>query len=699
MAAKIRTILGVSVLVGLATACGNTSDPKPDMPAAGSAGEQTNAGANSGGAGDGTAGAGAGAPGTSAGAAGLASAGSESGGLGGALADAGSAGLDTAGGGVPAAGAGTGGAAGGSAGGPGVAGSGGGPVIDIGPQKTSNKLDVLFVVDNSVSMADKQSILEASLPRFIKRLVNPTCVDAQGKPTAQQPTSGGAACATGKRELTPVTDMHLGVISTSLGAHGGSVCAAGQAGDTLDDHAQLLPSLRTGVASYNSSGYASFDTAGVTGLADPAAIISSVQGMVSAAGEHGCGYEAPLEAMYRFLVDPEPPVNVTLDTASNTTTPGAINTALLVQRASFLRPDSAVAIVILSDESDCSIRDDGVGWFVGSSSRMPRSTTACDASANDPCCRSCAQKENTPPTGCTALTEDANCKVVPPGQFYSTWDALHDSLNLRCFDQRRRFGFDLLYPVERYSNGLTNPKVPNRAGQLVDNPLLAARDGKGPRSATLISVSVIVGAPWQDLATTNSLSAGQPLEYLDGAKLASNGRWPVLLGTPALDQPPSDPFMRESPDPRSGKNPLTQDPIVAATSTSPVQSPINGHEQNIPDLADLQYACTFALPAPRLCSGGDAACDCSPNKNGDAAAVVASNSPLCQPPAGGAASTTQYYGKGYPGARELTFAQALGSRAVAGSICPKTLTDAASADYAYTPALSVLVGRIATTLK
>ncbi len=139
---------------------------------------------------------------------------------------------------------------------------------------------------------------------------------------------------------------------------------------------------------------------------------------------------------------------------------------------------------------------------------MPRATSACETNPNDDCCRSCAHRETTPPTGCTALTVDSVCSVVPQDKTYASYDALNDSLNLRCYDQQRRFGWDLLYPIERYSDALSNPKILNRAGALVDNPLFAARDGKGPRSASLISVSVIVGAPWQDLATTASLNGG-----------------------------------------------------------------------------------------------------------------------------------------------------------------------------------------------
>jgi len=571
------------------------------------------------------------------------------------------------------------------------------PPIEIGAQKKSDKLDVLFVVDNSVTMADKQHILSNSVASFVTRLVNPLCVDAEGKPIATQPATADAACTSGNREFTPVKDLHLGVITTSIGGHGGEVCKTPtSADDHLDDRAELLPTQRTNLPSYDNSGYLAYDPTGSAGSTDLAHVITDLQTVIDSAGEHGCGYEAPLEAMYRFLVDPEPPLSVLR--VGGISTPDGINQTLLTQRKAFLRPNSAVAVVILSDESDCSIRDDTVGWFVGANSRMPLSTTACATNANDPCCRSCASSEVTPRAGCAALSQDANCKNIPSGGSYATWDPLHDSLNLRCFDQQRRFGFDLLYPVERYRDALSNPQVRNRSKVLVPNPLLVG-DENGPRSATLISVSLIVGAPWQDLATTASLTSGHAIEYMDGAALESNGRWPLLIGDRAQNLRPTDPFMIESIEERSGLNPLTNAPIVASTSTNPLANPINGHEQNLPQQDDLQFACTFPLPAPRPCASADVLCACSPDKMGKWDAVKENRSPLCQPPEGGEATTTQYFGRGYPGTRELSFAQQLGARAVPASICPRTLTDTASPDYAYKPAFSALVTRIGATLK
>jgi len=293
------------------------------------------------------------------------------------------------------------------------------------------------------------------------------------------------------------------------------------------------------------------------------------------------------------------------------------------------------------------------------------------------------------------MAQDSVCGAQLADSIVATWDTLHDSLNLRCFDQKRRFGFDFLYPIERYSAALTSPKIASRAGTMVDNPLFAARDGKGPRSPSLVSLSVVTGVPWQDLAPSDNLSDTQ-LHYLDGAALEKEGRWPIVLGDPSKGVAPTDAYMVESIAPRTGQNPLTHTPIAAATSTNPKESIINGHEQNTPDLDDLQYACIFPLEKPISCANGEI-CECAPDNQGSLDFVLAANSPLCQPPAGGLPGTTQYFGKGYPGVRELELARSLGARATAASVCPKGQSTNTDVD-AYVPALSALLTRLRTTL-
>src|SRR5260221_6661291 len=208
---------------------------------------------------------------------------------------------------------------------------------------------------------------------------------------------------------------------------------------------------------------------------------------------------------------------------------------------------------------------------------MPKATTACAANPNDPCCRSCAQIEAAPPAGCLALSADPVCTGAAPGTF-NTWDNLNDSLNLRCFHQKQRFGFDLLYPTTRYSSGLSALMIPNNAGTPVKNPLFFDSSGVQTRSPSLVTFSVMVGVPWQDLATTASIAGGK-LEYLDAAGLAAQGRWPILLGDPNAFVAATDPMMVESIEPRTGTQPLTQTALASAASQNPLENPINGHEQ------------------------------------------------------------------------------------------------------------------------
>src|SRR5579871_2972050 len=49
--------------------------------------------------------------------------------------------------------------------------------VDQIQQKSVDKIDLLFMVDNSISMADKQQVLQAAVPDLVQRLVNPNCVD------------------------------------------------------------------------------------------------------------------------------------------------------------------------------------------------------------------------------------------------------------------------------------------------------------------------------------------------------------------------------------------------------------------------------------------------------------------------------------------------------------------------------------------
>ncbi|HTA93110.1 MAG TPA: hypothetical protein VK745_26205 [Polyangiaceae bacterium] len=622
--------------------------------------------------------------------------------------------------------------------------------VDQIVQTAVDKIDLLFMIDNSVSMADKQEILKAAVPVLLSRLVTPICLQPDGvTPDGMNsdPNTGLCANTADSPEFSPIGDIHIGIVSSSLGAHGGSVCSAPSADDAtatppiteyLDDKGELVGAERPGVTTWNNnSGFLAWDPSGLKnnppGENNSATLNTDFANLVEATGEHGCGYEASLEAWYRFLIDPEPPASVTrvgnstvrssklVFNADGSTTCMGCDTTLLAQRKAFLRPDSLVAVVMLSDENDCSIQDEGVGWFVGASTPMPKATQACTANPNDPCCRSCAQNEpGGPPSGCMALSADPVCMGAAAGS-YNTWPTTNDSLNLRCYDQKQRFGFDLLYSTQRYVNGLTSTtlNLESDSTKSVVNPLFdPGTSGAPPRSTDLVFLAGIVGVPWQDISDDASLASPTTLNYLTAADLITKNRWPQLLGDPTTSPPtpPSDPFMIETTGnpaelpngaghhgPRMGTNPnVPGASIVQADSMNPTANPINGHEQNVTDMADLEFACTFKLATARTCNPGDSACDCAPTKNGDASLVTMYNSPLCQPPGGGPAGTTQYFAKAYPGARELQVLKDFGANAIVASICPKVTTCATPCqdpNYGYNPAVAAIISRLKEALK
>lgn len=563
----------------------------------------------------------------------------------------------------------------------------GGPIpADNGPQKEVAKVDLLLAIDNSLSMAEKQQLFAQTIPELLTRLVSPPCVTPAGA-IAAEPILPDAPCPAGSnREFEPLRDLHVGVITSSLGSHGANgakdVCVS--AGD--NDYAHLIPLVRQGVDSYNDQGYLKWDPDGLAtppGENDVTAFASSLATMIESAGETGCGYEAQLESVYRFLVDPEPPESVVLPPGNAATVLSGVDQELLTQRANFLRPDSSVVVLMLTDENDCSIQDEGYGWLTARAAPMYRSTSVCQSAPNDTCCQSCA--ETTANAGCPPINEDSECvdtNILPAGD---------DDLNLRCWQQRRRFGFDLLYSIDRYVGGFGDGQVLNRAGELVANPLFH-RDGVD-RDRSLFTLAVIGGVPWQDIASAPSLTS-TTLDFMTAAELVSQKRWPVILGDPAANVPPSDPFMVESTSDRSGQNPITGDSIVASTSTNPAANAINGHEHVTYD-HDLQHACTFQLPEPVLCDqtrfDEERGCDCFMED-------LVSNNPVCNPPGGGLAGTTQYAGKAYPALRELAVAQELGRRSVLGSICARNTQDSTRSDYGYRPVFGAIGRRVAATL-
>lgn len=588
------------------------------------------------------------------------------------------------------------------------------------PQSKIKKIDLLLMIDNSASMGDKQAILASAVPDLVRGLVSPLCVDESGVPAKPQPKLPGDGCP-GKtfREFDPINDIHVGLISSSLGSRGANGCLADTASTIAkDDHGHLLARSDSSkgsalanqdIPTYGNKGFLAWDPLqkldpkGIATLGDTSGapgIVPTLTEMVTGIGQDGCGFESQLESWYRFLVDPEPYKTIAIGKDGRSFLQG-VDEELLAERKSFLRPDSLVAIILLTDENDCSINDVGIGFNTAQLGtqknpvHLPRARAICATNPDDECCKSCGSTAGKCP-------EDPTCKEALTSE--------QDPTNLRCFDQKKRFGIDFLYPLDRYTKALSSPTVPDRAGNMVANPLFSKADADvlAPRAAdgNLVFLAGIVGVPWQDIARRNSdgkpdLRAGLDAnkKVVGGFKNAreldvhdANGKtvWDQILGDPLKKVLASDPLMRESQEPRKGMVPSTVESLAGLDATSPKANTINGHEWDTSKSAagDLQYACIFPLPTPKTgCMPGT--CDC--NTDG--------KNPLCQDEAGNY-TDTQFRAKAYPGVRELGVLKEIGDQGIVASVCPAQLDDpdAERGDYGYRPATGAIIDRLKSRL-
>lgn len=168
-------------------------------------------------------------------------------------------------------------------------------------------VDILWVVDNSHSMREEQVNLAAQFPALVDTLTNPPDTDRDGMP-----------------DYPPVTDIQMAVITTDLGVGdqvGVPNCdATGDAGDFI---------TASRASEGECVGYSLPGGADFLSFTD-AETFSSAFGCLVSLGTDGCGWEQQLEASYRAVVD---------------------------NGSSFLREDSLVLIMFVTDEDDCSTTD------------------------------------------------------------------------------------------------------------------------------------------------------------------------------------------------------------------------------------------------------------------------------------------------------------------------------------------------------
>jgi hypothetical protein len=191
-------------------------------------------------------------------------------------------------------------------------------------QKVNNKIDILFMIDNSSSMTEMQGKLYDQLPNFL-----------------------------GVLEMLPTKpDVHVAVVSSDMGAPGDATGSIGctSKGDqgqfqSMERGTCTSSGLQNGATFISDDGAGNTDYMSATGVTDTMGIGSVFQ-CIALLGEKGCGFEHQLASIDRAL--------------------GADGSDAPTTNSGFLRDDAYLGIVILTNEDDCSAPTNTQLFSIGS---------------------------------------------------------------------------------------------------------------------------------------------------------------------------------------------------------------------------------------------------------------------------------------------------------------------------------------------
>ena len=187
------------------------------------------------------------------------------------------------------------------------------------------KVDMLFMIDNSNSMTEEQTSLAVELPSMMTVLAT------------------GDSNGDGEQDFPPVKNLHVGVVTSDMGTGGFTVptCSEPNFGDDGILRTQGNTAITGCMATYPNFLEFRSDSG-----ADPATFARDFT-CVAQMGTGGCGFEQQLEAVLKAITPATSPTRFVHGTTGHGD--GA--------NAGFVREDSALAIIVLSDEGDCSVAD------------------------------------------------------------------------------------------------------------------------------------------------------------------------------------------------------------------------------------------------------------------------------------------------------------------------------------------------------
>jgi hypothetical protein len=258
------------------------------------------------------------------------------------------------------------------------------------PQSGVDKVDLLFLIDNSGSMGEEQKKLAEVLPNLVAALATGNS-DGKPKPPGV------------KSDFTPVTSLHIGVVTSDMGINGAPAQnSCGNKSYLPTERDTRTSTTRIDQPVGNDGILQTTTDVAVAGIFVPPAgggdVVEEVPGdpgcanvsfpptqrfvdfmaggdavdaarrfgCIAKRGRNGCGLEQQLEAVLKALTPPDSATKFTALSPNghgNPSKPGG--PAGFNQN--FLREDSILAVVVVSDEEDCSSPDASRALFDGTS--------------------------------------------------------------------------------------------------------------------------------------------------------------------------------------------------------------------------------------------------------------------------------------------------------------------------------------------
>ena len=189
------------------------------------------------------------------------------------------------------------------------------------PDAADRPLDVLFVVRSISQLTERLFALE--IPALVRALAS------------------GDVGGDGAREHVRATDVHFGVVTSNMGSGGYPGCGGPDFG--LDG---LLRDAGAGPAC-SAAGDLYLETGPGDGVADLDALAAELACRIDSRPTGSCIFDQPLEAALKALTPSTSAVRFFRSTTGHGD--GA--------NAGFLRPDSVLAVVVVTNENDCSVSD------------------------------------------------------------------------------------------------------------------------------------------------------------------------------------------------------------------------------------------------------------------------------------------------------------------------------------------------------